>query len=128
MFSVEVDGPFVCGPGLETANKDVGMVFFRMAVRHESARRVRAEIEATDLLRGPSSSIAIAEVNRITRVEPVVALDRVLDLPVINTCQNVTVTETDRVGSGAASKREEVAEKRRAIDLERLNFGCIRDD
>ena len=97
MFRVEVDGPIVCRSGLETADENVGVVIFGVAVRSDCGRRIGAQIEAADRLRGASRSITITEVNRITRVKLVVALDCVLDSSVINACDYVSVGESDRV-------------------------------
>ncbi len=65
--------------------------------------------------------------NRISRIELVVTLNRVLNLPVIDACDYVSVAEADAIGSGAASEREEIAEKCRAVDFERFHFGRVRD-
>ena len=127
MFRVEVDGPIVCRSGLEAANDNVRVVVFGVALRSDWGCSIAAKIEAADRFRGASRSITITEVNRITRVELVVTLDRVLDSPVIDACDYVSVGEPDRVGPGTASDREEIAEKCRTVDLECLHFGRVRD-
>ena len=64
---------------------------------------------------------------RVARIELVITFDRIRDFSVINGRVYVSITETDSVGSRAASQGEEIAKDSRTVDLEGFNFGRVRD-
>jgi Na+/glutamate symporter len=78
----------------------VRVVVFSEAVRHQRRRLVSTEVETADSLFDASLCVAIAEMDRVTRVELIVAFDRVLDFPVFRVCVYVAIIESNRVSSG----------------------------
>src|SRR5690349_20363128 len=102
MLGVEVDGPIVERPGLETAENSVRVVVLCFILGDERRRRVGVEGESADGLFDASRAVAITEMKRVVLVEPVVAFDRVLDFSVLGPGINIAITERDRVGPRAA--------------------------
>src|SRR5690349_5026695 len=76
-------------------------------------------------------AVAITQVDRVARVEDVIALDRVLILAVIGDRVGGQVTKSDRVGPRTAGyrarEREEIVERTQAVDLEVFDAERIRD-
>ena len=79
MLGIEVEGPFVCWPGFEAANEGVSVVMLREACGYEwqsaaLAPRLKPLIASSTR----RFAVAIAEMDRVARIELVVAFDRVL--------------------------------------------------